>query len=621
MMNRTTAPSVLLAAAGVVCVALGLVVSAPWLTGIGLLLSVASGVVALSGVLSNPVSDQTASTWDGSTSRAALRPKPSSPAPAVPARPAQADESADPTAGTAVTCEPQATEGEPIEQVHEPAEAVTEFLEPDGSEPAEVLDALAANAASVGSVVAAHLWMLDETTQTLRLVGSVGHSPETGAPVPVLGSPIAEAIEDGASVLIRITGAHGLDSRPITWRYALPLGAHPVKGAAVLDVETDEPDREVLARVAAHSAPFLSASLAVHVANTETAAAEVLLQAVSEIIRLVDEEAILNAALDRAVELSAAHTGSIMLCDENSRVMRIHVSQGLPSDVASGVSVAEGEGIAGWVLAAGKPMVVEDLDDRGPRSRRHGIRSAVAVPIADDDGVLGVLNVGSRTFHARFSSTHLSALESIGRILALALRNARAHAASRELYLETVKALALAQESKDPYTKGSTERILALSTRIGEAAGLSGVELQGLRIAALLHDIGMTAAGDLHSVGDRPLSTLEWSMLKLHPMIAADVLSEVPSLRAAVPIVSYHHEHYDGGGYTHGIAGDDIPIGARVLAVADSFVAMTSPRAYRKALTPEQAMQELKDRAGSQYDPDVVALFAGMSEDDVDDAT
>jgi HD-GYP domain-containing protein (c-di-GMP phosphodiesterase class II) len=356
----------------------------------------------------------------------------------------------------------------------------------------------------------------------------------------------------------------------------------------------------------------LSASLAVHVSQTETAAAGALLQAVAEIIRLVDEKAILNATLARAIELSAAHTGSIMLREDESGVMRIHASQGLPGDVASQAAVAPGEGIAGWVLSSGKAMVVEDLDDLGPRGRRHGIRSAAAVPIADDEGILGVLNVGCRTFQARFSDTHLNALESLGRVLALALRNARAHAASRDLYLETVKALALALETKDPYSKGATERILTLSTQLGEAVGLGGTELQGLRIAALVHDIGMAAAGDLHSLGDRPLSTVEWGMLKLHPVIAAEVLSQAPSLREAVPIVYHHHEHFDGSGYVQGLAGDDIPLGARVLAVADSYVAMTSPRAYRKAMTTEKAIQELVSGSGTQYDPEVVSALSSI---------
>jgi HD-GYP domain-containing protein (c-di-GMP phosphodiesterase class II) len=294
-----------------------------------------------------------------------------------------------------------------------------------------------------------------------------------------------------------------------------------------------------------------------------------------------------------------------MLLD-SAGVLRIAAARGLPPEVVQDTAVREGEGIAGWVLATEQPLVVEDLEDKGPRSRRHGVRSAMAVPIRDDDGLIGVLNVGSAVFHPRFSSTQLTSLQSLGRVVALALRNADAISSSRELFLETVKALALALETKDPYSYGSTERVFELASRLGEAAGLSQPEQQALRVAALLHDIGMAAAGDVMAAGDRPLTTDEQSMLKLHPAVAADVLAQAPALRDAVPIVYHHHEHFDGGGYVEGLAGEDIPLGARVLAVADAYVSLTSPRPYREALTHEAAIAELAMHAGTQFDPGIV---------------
>jgi HD-GYP domain-containing protein (c-di-GMP phosphodiesterase class II) len=448
--------------------------------------------------------------------------------------------------------------------------------------------------------------MVDQSTQTLRLVDAVGDASPPGEPIAIRGNPTSDAIDRGVAILVHSSERSDEALLADTWRYVLPLTTPPARGAAVIDFGPGMPDRDMLTHVSAHSNGYLSAALALHVSQTETAAAGALLEAVAEIVRLVDEPSILQATLTHATELSTAHTASIMLVDQDNSLLRIRASRGLPKSVVSQTAVAEGEGIVGWVLATGKSMVVEDMNDLGPRSRRHGIRSAVAVPIADDQGIMGVLNVGSRTFHARFSSTQVSALESLGRVLALALRNARAHAASLDLYLETVKALALALETKDPYTQGATERILDLSTRLGGMLGMRGAELHGLRIAALVHDIGMAAAGDLYGLDDRPLSTAEWGMLKLHPIIAADVLSQAPSLRAAVPIVYHHHERFDGGGYVQGLVGSDIPLGARVLAVADSYVAMTSPRAYRKALTHDQALRELVAEAGRKYDPNVV---------------
>lgn len=574
--------------------------------GAGLFMSLISGVLALAGALRSPVIEAPAGLGTSMVRGLPVKPLDVEPDPTLLRREDVRVEQAEQVA----IARPQVTERDSAPKIAGSMNPEPDLFEPQGADPTDVLYAFSKNAAEVGTISAAHLWMVDDGTQTLRLVAAIGQRPPRGEPIPVQGSAIGDAIERGVALLLSSADRAGSDSHADTWRYVLPLAARPARGAAVLDLEVAEPDREALTRVAAHARSYLSASLAVHVSQTETAAAGALLQAVAEIIRLVDEDAILNATLARAIELSAAHTGSIMLRDDESGVLHIRASQGLPRDVARQTAVASGEGIAGWVFASGKPTVVEDLDDLGPRGRRHGIRSAAAVPVADEEGILGVLNVGCRTFHARFSVTQLDALESLGRVLALAIRNARAHAASRDLYLETVKALALALETKDPYSKGATERVLRLATQLGDALGIRGTELQGLRIAALVHDIGMAAAGDLHSLGDRPLSTVEWGMLKLHPVIAADVLDQAPSLRAAVPIVYHHHEHFDGSGYVQGLAGDDIPLGARVLAVADSYVAMTSPRAYRKAMTAEQAMDELVSGSGTQYDPKVVSALS-----------
>jgi HD-GYP domain-containing protein (c-di-GMP phosphodiesterase class II) len=136
--------------------------------------------------------------------------------------------------------------------------------------------------------------------------------------------------------------------------------------------------------------------------------------------------------------------------------------------------------------------------------------------------------------------------------------------------------------------------------------GLTGGELQALRIAALLHDLGMPAVAHATSASNRPLTTVEWGILKTHPVIAADILEQAPPLRNAVPLVYHHHERYDGAGYVLGLAGEQIPLGARVLSVADAYVSITSPRPYRTALTAEQALAELTAKSGTQFDPVVV---------------
>jgi len=476
---------------------------------------------------------------------------------------------------------------------------------PAGVEPADVVAAFALAAGDAGEVAAAHLWLADPATSTLRLVAATGHMRPTGDPVPIAGTTLGAAITGKVAVL-NAEQRHGTSGGEVTlWRYAIPLDAGDAHGVAAVDVLCDQPDRESLNRSAASLRGAFAGALAMHVARQETIASRALIDTARDLSRLVDPKLVVSSLLTRAMRLAGAQTGSVMLLGEDG-LLRIEAAAGLPDDVVRDTAISSGEGIAGWVAATGQPLVVEDLEQKRPQGRRHGVRSAISVPIADDEGTLGVLNVGSRSFHARVSQSSLDSLETLARTGAVALRNARAVETSRSLYFDTLKALALALETKDPYARGATERVVDLALALGAEIGLTSSEQQALHVAAMLHDVGMSAAGDFVTASDRPLSTVEWGMLKMHPVIAADVLEQAPALREAIPIVYHHHERYDGGGYVTGLAAEQIPLGARVLAVADAYVAVTSDRPHRKAKSPADALEEIRAHSGSQFDPEVV---------------
>jgi HD-GYP domain-containing protein (c-di-GMP phosphodiesterase class II) len=475
-----------------------------------------------------------------------------------------------------------------------------------------VVRALLYNAAAAGTPMAAHLWLADPTSNTLRLVHAEGPARPDSTPVSIDGTVLGAALKRSIAQIEPVHRLRTATADAVVWRYALPLSAGETAGVAAVDFQGPRrPDLERFTPIAGAMRGTLSGALALQVARTEAASAKALSDTSRDLARMLDPDDVVTTTLERAMSLAAAQTGSIMLLDDEG-LMRIVASRGLPLDIVSDAAVSEGEGIAGWVLASRKPLIVEDLNDRGRRSRRHGIRSAVSVPVGDEEGALGVLNVGSRTFHARFSQSNLAALESLGRSTAVALRNARAIALAHDLYFDTLKALAIAMEAKDPYSRGATDRVTDLTLALGRAMAMVPDEIAALRIAALLHDIGMAAAGDVVSVTSRQLSTVEWGMLKMHPVIAAEILAQAPALRGAIPIVAHHHEHYDGGGYTGGLAGDAIPLGARVLAVADAYVAMTSERPYRRAKTSAEAIGVLLEESGSQFDPSVVQALVEL---------
>ena len=179
----------------------------------------------------------------------------------------------------------------------------------------------------------------------------------------------------------------------------------------------------------------------------------------------------------------------------------------------------------------------------------------------------------------------------------------------RGTYLGTIQSLIASLEAKDPYTRGHSERVAKLSEIIGRELKLSEEDLETLRYAGILHDIGKvgTARYILRKPGK--LTEDERQRIRLHPEAGALILREVSFLNRVVPVIFHHHERYNGTGYIDGIAGEEIPRLARILSVADAYDAMTSPRPYRAMLPKEAACQELIDCSGSHFDPRIVEAF------------
>ena len=164
-------------------------------------------------------------------------------------------------------------------------------------------------------------------------------------------------------------------------------------------------------------------------------------------------------------------------------------------------------------------------------------------------------------------------------------------------------------EARDPYTRGHSARVTALAEEVACRLGWSEARLASLRIGGPLHDIGKLAVSDDVLRKEGRLDESELAQIREHPKIGARILLRMASLREAIPYVLYHHERWDGHGYPSGKAGEEIPLEARVLAVADAFDAMTSDRPYRRALTREQALAEIERCAGTQFDPRIAQVF------------
>ena len=188
-----------------------------------------------------------------------------------------------------------------------------------------------------------------------------------------------------------------------------------------------------------------------------------------------------------------------------------------------------------------------------------------------------------------------------------------AEAESRAAYLGAIRALAAALDARDPYTAGHSERVSALSVMIGRGLKIGDSDLDVVRLGALLHDIGKIGLSDAVLRKPGPLTPEEFEQIKRHPALGARILRQVPFLASHLPIVELHHERPDGKGYPFGLRGDDIPLAARIVHVADAYDAMTSARAYRPARGRSEAVAELQRHSGTQFDPpSVVALLEAL---------
>lgn len=232
---------------------------------------------------------------------------------------------------------------------------------------------------------------------------------------------------------------------------------------------------------------------------------------------------------------------------------------------------------------------------------RGGGFSAAAVPIASVERCVGALLVLATGSGGVLRSEGLDAVATLATLTAVALENGRLHDSQRNFFAHTTEILASALDQHVANRAGHAQAVARTSNRVGRALGLADDELQTLHYAALLHDIGM-----LKIEPDKHLSA---AACRKHSVVGHRMLSPIHLWRDVAPVVKHHHERFDGGGYPDGLSGKDIPLSARIIAVADTVDAMRRAEGHRPARTAAQIVEELEACSGSQFDPEVVTVF------------
>ena len=331
----------------------------------------------------------------------------------------------------------------------------------------------------------------------------------------------------------------------------------------------------------------------------------------------------MSVVLEQVIKMTQATldaaAASILLFRENNQDLYFEAATGPVSKSLRQVRLNTQYGIAGQVARTGKPLIVNDvvrsekfhkmIDD----TTGFTTRSLICAPLMVSHKILGVIEVLNKRDGTNFEDRDLETAVSVATTAALAIENTRLHQMVLEAFKETIVSLAMAVDEKDLHTRGHSRRVMEYSVLAGSFLTMTTEETQALEFASVLHDIGkMSISSDiLNKPG--PLNPEEWRIIHEHPQRGAAMIQGVPFLGDAAELIMSHHERYDGEGYPNRLRGEDIPLGARVIAVADAFDTMTTDRAYRTALSVDYALRELNRCAGSQFCPIAVkALISGL---------
>jgi putative nucleotidyltransferase with HDIG domain len=320
-------------------------------------------------------------------------------------------------------------------------------------------------------------------------------------------------------------------------------------------------------------------------------------------------------AIEAATQLMKAETGSLLLIHERKRELYFEVALGDKEETIKTITLAMGEGIAGWVAQNGRPLIVNHPEEdrrfyRGVDGRTaFKTRNLICVPLKVKKKVIGVLEAINKRNEDDFDQEDLDLFTSLADQVAIALDNARLYQEQEEMFFQTAESLADAIEKRDPYTGGHTQRVTLYSEIIARYLPLRPLERKWLKIAAVLHDIGKIGIEDQILKKPSQLSPEEYKVIKHHSDLGAEIIEHIRQLKEIIPGVKYHHEQIDGKGYPDGLKGEDIPMIAKIVSVSDTYDAMTTDRPYRNALTKEAAIKEVKRCSGTQFDRKVVEAF------------
>jgi len=316
---------------------------------------------------------------------------------------------------------------------------------------------------------------------------------------------------------------------------------------------------------------------------------------------------LLDSIANSASQILNAEASSILLYDESGN-LRFEYITGAGADQLKGKIVKVGEGITGWAAQEGKPVMVNDVMNDPRFSAMYDkdsgfqTKSILCVPLVIDGKTIGIIEVLNKKSDENFSEQDMKILFSLADHAALSIHRSKSYESSHSDFIHITEILMTAMDYHIPEKKGHARRVARYSVKLAKALGLNDEEQKRVYFGALLHDIGLLK----YNQDDY------WGLKKfeLHPTLGYEMIKGVSMWQPMAPYVLSHHERYDGSGYPRGLAGQDIPLGARIISLAEVFDTLVSARSYKPTMGFSEALDELKKNAGAQLDPQLVDMFA-----------
>ncbi len=345
-------------------------------------------------------------------------------------------------------------------------------------------------------------------------------------------------------------------------------------------------------------------------------ALQVLYRADRVLRDIEDFKQLLENFMDLILDVIPASRGYIFLMNRETGVPVPYVRRA-PGKTDSDTEIVISRTIIQRAVDQKESLISNDalVDERFIHSQsvaRANVRSAICAPLVNRGNVLGIIYLDSADQSNLFTKDDLSLLSAMALKAGIALDNARLYDDMRNLFFNTVETLVRAIQARDPYTSGHSARVSRYCLLIAEKLKLTTKEKHHLYLTSMLHDIGKIGIPD--DLLNRPGKLTEEEKLKVreHVSLGASMLKALGQMHPIVPLIRHHHEAWDGSGYPDGLKGENIPLVSRIVAVADTYDAMTSDRPYRKARSKGEAIDELRRCTGKNFDPKIVKAFVDV---------